>query len=28
VDLPELKGADRLRAMGVAVSTLIDFEGH
>jgi adenine phosphoribosyltransferase len=28
VDLPELKGADRLRAMGVEVSTLIDFAGH
>jgi len=28
VDLPELKGADRLRAMGVPVSTLIDFDGH
>ncbi len=28
VDLPELGGADRIRAMGVPVSTLIDFEGH
>jgi adenine phosphoribosyltransferase len=28
VDLPDLKGADRLRAMGVEVSTLIDFAGH
>jgi len=28
VDLPELKGADRLRAMGVEVSKLIDFSGH
>ncbi len=28
VDLPELKGAERLRAMGVEVSTLIDFAGH
>jgi adenine phosphoribosyltransferase len=28
VDLPELKGADRLRAMGVPVSKLIDFDGH
>ena len=28
VDLPELGGAERLRAMGVAVSTLIAFEGH
>ncbi len=28
VDLPELKGADRLRAVGVPVSTLIDFQGH
>jgi adenine phosphoribosyltransferase len=28
VDLPELKGADRLRAAGVPVSTLVAFEGH
>jgi adenine phosphoribosyltransferase len=28
VDLPELGGADRLRAMGVAVQTLVDFAGH
>ena len=28
VDLPELGGADRLRAMGVPVSTLVAFEGH
>jgi adenine phosphoribosyltransferase len=28
VDLPELGGADRLRAMGVEVSTLVAFEGH
>ncbi len=28
VDLPDLKGADRLRAMGVQVSTLMAFEGH
>jgi adenine phosphoribosyltransferase len=28
VDLPELGGADRLRAVGVAVSTLVAFEGH
>jgi adenine phosphoribosyltransferase len=28
VDLPDLKGADRLRAMGVEVSTLIGFAGH
>ena len=28
VDLPELRGADRLRAMGVEVSTLVDFAGH
>ena len=27
VDLPELGGADRLRAAGVAVSTLVAFEG-
>jgi len=28
VDLPELGGAGRLRAAGVAVSTLVAFEGH
>ena len=28
VDLPELGGADRLRAHGVAVSTLLAFDGH
>jgi len=28
VDLPELGGADRLRAAGVPVSTLVAFEGH
>ena len=28
VDLPELGGADRLRAAGVEVSTLVSFEGH
>jgi adenine phosphoribosyltransferase len=28
VDLPELGGADRLRAAGVTVSTLVAFEGH
>ena len=28
IDLPELGGADRLRAVGVPVSTLIDFAGH
>ena len=28
IDLPELGGADRLRAAGVPVSTLIAFEGH
>jgi adenine phosphoribosyltransferase len=28
VDLPELGGADKLRAAGVPVSTLIAFEGH
>jgi adenine phosphoribosyltransferase len=28
VDLPELGGAERLRALGVPVSTLVAFEGH
>ena len=28
IDLPELGGADRLREAGVAVSTLVAFEGH
>jgi len=28
VDLPELGGADRLRALGVPVSTLVAFAGH
>jgi adenine phosphoribosyltransferase len=28
VDLPELGGAERLRAMGVPVSSLVAFEGH
>jgi adenine phosphoribosyltransferase len=28
VDLPELGGADKLRAAGVPVSTLVAFEGH
>ena len=28
VDLPDLGGADRLRAAGIAVSTLVAFEGH
>ncbi len=28
VDLPELGGADRLRAAGVPVSSLVSFEGH
>jgi adenine phosphoribosyltransferase len=28
IDLPELGGADRLRAAGVPVQTLIAFEGH
>ena len=28
VDLPELGGADRIRALGVPVSTLVAFEGH
>jgi len=28
VNLPELGGADRLAALGVPVSTLVDFSGH
>jgi adenine phosphoribosyltransferase len=28
VDLPELGGAERIRNLGVAVSTLVAFEGH
>ena len=28
VDLPELGGADKLRALGVPVVTLVDFAGH
>lgn len=28
IDLPDLGGADRLRAAGVAVSALMDFPGH
>ncbi|ARP97730.1 adenine phosphoribosyltransferase [Pseudorhodoplanes sinuspersici] len=28
VDLPELGGADKLRALGVNVRTLVSFEGH
>jgi len=28
VDLPELGGADKIRALGVPVRTLITFEGH
>jgi adenine phosphoribosyltransferase len=28
VDLPDLGGADKLRAAGVPVSTLVSFEGH
>lgn len=28
VDLPELGGADKLRALGVPVQTLVAFEGH
>ena len=28
IDLPELGGADKLRAAGIPVSTLIAFEGH
>jgi adenine phosphoribosyltransferase len=28
VDLPELKGSERLRAAGLPLFTLVDFEGH
>src|SRR6202050_2805197 len=28
VDLPDLGGADRIRRLGVAVRTLVSFEGH
>jgi adenine phosphoribosyltransferase len=28
IDLPELGGADKLRAMGKQVNTLVSFEGH
>jgi adenine phosphoribosyltransferase len=28
IDLPELGGADKLRAMGVPVKVLVEFEGH
>jgi adenine phosphoribosyltransferase len=28
IDLPELGGADKLRALGVPVRTLITFAGH
>lgn len=28
IDLPELGGADRIRGLGVPVSTLVSFEGH
>ena len=28
IDLPELGGADKIRKLGVPVSTLISFEGH
>lgn len=28
IDLPELAGADRIRGLGVPVSTLVAFEGH
>jgi adenine phosphoribosyltransferase len=28
VDLPELGGSRRLRAAGLAVHTLVDFDGH
>jgi adenine phosphoribosyltransferase len=28
VDLPDLGGAAKLRALGVSVRTLVSFEGH
>jgi adenine phosphoribosyltransferase len=28
IDLPELGGGDKLRALGVDVRTLVSFEGH
>jgi adenine phosphoribosyltransferase len=28
IDLPELGGADRLREAGIAVTSLVAFEGH
>jgi adenine phosphoribosyltransferase len=28
VDLPDLGGADKLRALDVSVRTLVSFEGH
>ncbi|MGO9757037.1 MAG: adenine phosphoribosyltransferase, partial [Roseiarcus sp.] len=28
IDLPELGGADKLRALGVPVRTLVSFAGH
>ena len=28
IDLPELGGADKLRALGKQVNTLVSFEGH
>jgi adenine phosphoribosyltransferase len=28
IDLPDLGGADRIRALEVPVRTLLDFEGH
>jgi adenine phosphoribosyltransferase len=28
IDLPELKGADRIRALGVPVQALVSVEGH
>jgi adenine phosphoribosyltransferase len=28
IDLPDLAGADRLRAAGVTVDALMDFPGH
>ena len=28
VDLPELGGSDKLRQAGLALFTLVDFEGH